>query len=154
MAAPVSLQSWPERQLLRHPVERVFVCGRQLQPPPLSHVVNFPRLEIPLRGCYENEIESDGRVARVRLRPGAALFAAPNCWNLPVWNSRLELMSLLFGKKQIGISIVTAGGSPGPQLAAKKFSLAWPLAGPVPHILDAMVELQRAEGPGEAFSDL
>ena len=149
-----AVQWWPKRQLLRHPVARVFLCGRQLHPPLFSHVVNFPRLEIPLRGCYENQIESASGVAKVRLLPGAALFAAPNCWNLPVWHSNLELMSLLFGKKQIGISIVTARGSHDPELAARKFSLSWPLAGPVQHILDAMLALQAAGGPDEALPEL
>ena len=145
---------WPESELRRCPVRKIFVCGRQLHPPLYSHVVNFPRLEIPLRGCYENRIESGGQLVSVRLRPGAALFAAPNCWNLPVWRRNVKLMSLLFGKKQLGISIVTARGSDAMQLAAKKISVPWPLTGPLPLILDAMVELQAAQGSQPAFVHL
>ena len=145
---------WPDRQLRRHPVRRIFACGRQLHPPLYSHIVNFPRLEIPLRGCYENRIEAGGRVVTVRLPPGTALFAAANCWNLPVWHPNLELLSLLFGRKQLGVSIVTTRRSRGPQLEARKFSLPWPLAGPVPPILEAMAELQAADGPAEALPEL
>ena len=154
MESSVTTDGWPELRLRRHPVREVFVCDRQLHPPRYSHVVNFPRLEIPLRGVYENRIESGGRIVEVRLRPGSALFAAPNCWNLPVWRPGLELMSLLFGRKQLGISIVSARAGKGPQLQARKFSIPRPLTGPVPRILEALVELQAAGGPGEAFPEL
>jgi len=145
---------WPERLLRRRPLSQVFVCGQKLHPPLLSHVVNFPRLEIPLRGCYENRIETGGQIVTVRLRPGTALFVAPNCWNLPLWRRNVKLMSLLFGSKQLGISIVTAHGPDALQLAAQKFSTSWPLTGPLPCILEAMVELQATGGPPEAFTHL
>ena len=132
---------WPEAQLRRHPVRTVFVCSRQLHPPLCSHVVNFPRLEIALGGCYENQIEAGGELTTVRLKPGDVLFAAPNCWNLPLWCRGVKLMSLLFGKKQLGVSIVTARGPDALQLNAQKFSVPWPVTGPLPHILEAMVEL-------------
>lgn len=157
MNTPTEFNWWPDRQLQRHPLCRVFVCGRQFHPPLYSHVVNFPRLELPLRGSYENQIECDGEMVTVELRPGAALFAPPNCWNLPTWRPGLELMSLLFGVKQIGVSIVAAEPSTsrqkrhhrmtkaspppeGPQLAARKFSVPRPLTGPVPAILEAMTQ--------------
>lgn len=148
------LEWWPEKRLQRQPIESVLVCGRRLHPPVFSHIVNFPRLEFPLRGCYENQIESGGEIVTVKVRPGTALFAAPNCWNFPVWHPGLELMSLLFGAKQIGISIVTASSKRGPQLDAKKFSIPRPLTGPLPHIVEAMVELQTGGGPTSVFRDL
>jgi len=119
-----------------------------------SHVVNFPRLEIPLSGCYENQIEVENRVGTVRLEPGNALFAPPNCWNLPLWKQPVRLMSLLFGKKQIGISIVTLKSPARPALKAQKFSFPRPLTGPLPRVLDAMVELHAAGGPYAAFPEL
>jgi AraC-like DNA-binding protein len=147
-------EHWPGRQLLRHPVRKVLVCGKKLHPPLFSHVVNFSRLEIPLRGCYENQIESDGRIVTVPLKAGEALFAAPNCWNLPTWRLNVELVSLLFGKRHLGVSLVTGRGPNVPQLAAQKFSVPWPLTGPLPHILEAMVELQAAGEPREALVNL
>lgn len=148
------LNWWPEKRLKRQPIERVVICGRRSHPPIFSHIVNFPRLEFPLRGSYENQIESGGEIVTVKLEPGTALFAAPNCWNFPVWHPGLELMSLLFGAKQIGISIVTAPSRRGPQLDAKKFSIPRPLTGPLPHIVEAMVELQSAGGAVNIFPDL
>lgn len=145
---------WPERLLARNPVREVFVCGRQVHPPICSYVVTFPRLEIPLKGCYENEFDREGRVVTEELKPGSALFAAPNCWNLPTWRRKVEVMSLLFGKKQLGISIVSARGPRGPQLMANKFSIPEPLSGPVPHIVEALLELQSARQPQAAFAEL
>lgn len=147
-------QRWPERQLLRHPVRKVYVCGKKFHPPLFSHVVNFPRLEIPLLGCYENQIESGRSIQTVPLRPGEALFAAPHCWNMPTWRQKVELISLLFGRKHLGISLVTGRGPHVPQLAAQKFSIPWPLTGPLPHILEAMLEIQAAGEPQAALVNL
>lgn len=147
-------EHWSEEQLHRLQIREVLVCGRRLHPPLYSHAVNFPRLEFPLRGCYENEIEAGGKIVTVRLRPGAALFAAPNCWNLPAWKPGLELMSLLFGTKQIGISVVLSPRRHGPQLAAKKFSVPTPPSGPVPLLLAAMTQLQAAGNGPQIFPEL
>ena len=73
-----------------------------------SHVVNFTRLEIPLHGRYKNQIESDNQVLPVSLAPGAVLFAAPNCWNLPEWQPGLELLSVFFGRTRMGIRLVSS----------------------------------------------
>lgn len=147
-------ENWPEKQLRRLQFNKVVICGRKLDPPLYSHVVNFPRLELPLRGCYENKIEAGGKIAAVKLRPGAALFAAPNCWNLPTWKHGLEVMSLLFGSKQIGFSIVTSQRRRGPQLIVKKFSMPTPQSGPVLPLLEAMTQLQVVGGDPEIFPEL
>lgn len=154
MQTSIPLDWWPADLLTRHPVHEVFVSGRQLHPPLLSHVVTFPRLEIPLRGEYENQIERHGEIETVSLEPGAALFIPPNCWNNPTWRRKVEVMSLLFGKKQLGISIVSARGRQTPQLVANKFAVPTPLSGPIPHILDAMLELHSAQEPAAALPEL
>ena len=94
MGEPMNPDWWPARQLQRQPLTKVRACGRRLNPPLFAHVVNFPRVEIPLHGVYRNQIESGGVETHVELRPGMALFAAPNCWNLPEWQPGLELLSL------------------------------------------------------------
>lgn len=145
---------WPENLLRKNPVREVFVCGRQLHPPLFSYVVTFPRLEIPLKGIYENQIEQNGKIATLELRPGTALFAPPNCWNFPTWNKKVEVMSLLFGRKQLGISVVSAKGPRVPQLLANKFAIPTPVSGPIPHIVEAMLELQIVREPASAFPEL
>ena len=154
MQIPPSLDHWLEHCLVKRPIREVFVCGQKTHPPIFSHVVTFPRLEIPLNGDYENEIEQDGGTITVHLRPGTALFAAPNCWNLPTWRLNVGLISLLFGKKHIGVSHVIGRGLGRPQMVAQKFSIAFPATGPLPCILEAMSELQTVGKPREAFADL
>jgi len=154
MQSPVPLDWWPPDLLTRHSLREVFVCGRQFHPPLLSHIVTFPRLEIPLKGGYENRMEQDGVVKTVCLRPGSALFIPPNCWNYPTWERKVEVMSLLFGKKQLGVSVVSAKGPGTPQLVANKFSVPAPVRGPIPHILEAMLELYSVKEPAAAFSEL
>jgi AraC-like DNA-binding protein len=152
--SPLHAKDWTGKQLSHPRIKKVVVCGRLLHPPLYSHVVNFPRLEMPLRGCYENKVEADGKINTVKLRRGSALFAAPNCWNLPSWKPGLELMSLLFGVKQIGISIVTSPRRRGPQLAAKKFSVPMPQTGPLPPLLEALARAQAAGSDPEIFPEL
>jgi AraC-like DNA-binding protein len=142
------------RCLQRHRIQEVFRCGRQIQPPVYGYVVGFPRLEIPLKGAYENQIEQSGQIKTICLRPGAALFAPANCWNLPTWRLNVELISILFGKKHLGVSLVTGRGPDVPRLTAQKFSISFPLMGPMPHILSAMLELQASNGPKEALAEL
>jgi AraC-like DNA-binding protein len=154
MPTSTHIDWWPENLLAKNPVREVFVCGRQLHPPLFSHVVTFPRLEIPLKGVYENQIEQNGKIATLELGPGTALFAPPNCWNFPTWNKRVEVMSLLFGRKQLGISVVSAKGPRGPQLLANKFAIPTPVNGPIPHIVEAMLELQTVREPVAAFPEL
>jgi AraC-like DNA-binding protein len=154
MSQPTSPDWWPARQLQRHPICQVLACGHRLNPPLFSHVVNFPRLEIPLQGQYCNQIESEGEIADVVLRPGMALFAAPNCWNLPEWQPGLELLSICFGRTQLGISLVSARSKNYPQLASQKYSLPRPISGPVPHLLIALAEVLAEDESSPALTDL
>ncbi len=154
MPAPEQPDWWPEALLRKRPLGRILVCGRNLEPPVLSHVVNFPRLEIPLTGCYETQIETGARMVTVGLSPGMALFAPPNCWNLPTWRKPVRVMSLLFGKKQLGVSIVTAKSPAIPDLVARKFSQPLPVTGPLPKVLEAMMEECNTGGSGTVLTDL
>jgi AraC-like DNA-binding protein len=132
---------WPGRQLRQHPLRRVLVCGRKLKPPLYSHVVGFLRIEIPLRGHYRNQLEVAGQIQDVSIRPGMALLAAPNCWNLPEWRPGLELLCLGFGTAQVNLSVVAARTRRRQQIAVRKSALRLPLTGPVPHIVNALEEL-------------
>jgi len=154
MSANGKVSWWPDPLLHRHPVSRVYVCGRNLEPPLLSHVVNFPRLEIPLSGCYENQIAVDNRAVTVQLKPGSALFAPPNCGNLLTGRHEVRVMSLLFGQKRLGVSIVTVRNPAGPGPKALKVSQPRPFTGPVPKILDAMVELSAEGRLADALAEL
>lgn len=143
-----------ERTLVKCPARKVFLCGRHIAPPNFSHVVTFPRLEIPLKGRYENQIEQNNQLTTVCLQPGDILFVASNCWNLPSWRLNVELVSLLFGNRHIGISHVLGTESGRLRMNTQKHSTLSPLTGPLPHILNALMELHAAGEPQEAFADL
>ena len=63
-------------------------------------------------------------------------------------------MSLLFGARQIGISIVTAQQLQGPQLAARKFSVTTPQSGPLPPLLETLTRSQATGIGPEVFPEL
>ena len=154
MSQPINPAWWPARQLQRHPIQKLLPCGHRLNPPLFSHVVNFPRLEIPLYGEYRNQIESGGEIADVVLQPGMALFAAPGCWNLPEWRPGLELLSIFFGRTRLGIRLISARRNHYPHLTCQKFSLPRPVSGPVPPLLIALAEAQAEDEANPALIDL
>lgn len=154
MSHPINPAWWPARQLQRHQIQKVFACGHRLNPPLFSHVVNFPRLEIPLHGQFRNQIESGGEIANIALQPGMALFAAAGCWNLPEWRPGLELLSIFFGRTRLGIRIVSARMKKYPQLACEKYSLPRPISGPIPHLLIALAEATAEDQFNPALTDL
>lgn len=140
--------------LRRHPVRSVLFAHDRTDPPLLSYVVNFPRLELPLEGRYEMEIEQKGQTRLIAPAPGSALVVPPNCWNRPTWKRPVRLMSFLFGKKQLGISIVASDGKPDAALAVDKLAIARPLSGPGEKILQSILELHHDEGRYPAFASL
>jgi AraC-like DNA-binding protein len=83
-----------------------------------------------------------------------ALLAAPNCWNLPEWQPGLELLSILFGRTQLGISLVSARTNNFPQLVSQKYSLPRPISGAVPHLLIALAEVLAEDEASPALTDL
>jgi len=145
---------WPGRLLRRQPVRRVVICGRAHKPPVYSHVVSFLRVEIPLHGVYRNQIELDRVVREVNVRPGMALLAPPNCWNLPEWRPGLELLCLGFSRTRVNLSLVSARSKRRQQIAVHKVSLPQPLHGPVPHIVHALEDLTARETADAMAPDL
>lgn len=152
MSTPDSILKSLDVLLARRP-HKVYFCGRRTSPPPESYVVNFPRLELPLHGRYEMDLELDGRPTRVALAPGTAVFAAPNCWNCPTWARQVQVVSLLFGKRQTGVSLVTTRGG-AQKLEAEKRAVPQPLTGPAEKILSAVLELHESGTPYQAYPEL
>jgi AraC-like DNA-binding protein len=89
-------------------------------PPPLAYVTNFPRLSLPLAGCHTMEIARSGRTETIKPVRGHAVFVPDHAWNKPDWTGRVDVLTFLFGVKQIGISLVRhQGGSQVPSTAMK-----------------------------------
>ncbi len=154
MTALTNPDWWPSRQLRRSPIRKVVVCGQRLNPPVFSHVVNFPRLEIPLRGSYYNQIEAANEIKRVSVKAGSALFAAPNCWNVPEWQPGLELLSIFFGGSQVGINLISSQTGNYPNLKVRKHSLSRPLTGSVACLLNALTELEAEKASPDTFAQV
>ena len=89
-------------------------------PPPLAYVTNFPRLSLPLAGCHTMEVAHSGRTETIKPVRGHAVFVPDHAWNKPDWTGRVDVLTFLFGVKQIGISLVRhKGGSQVPPTAVK-----------------------------------
>lgn len=90
----------------RTAVRRVYFADDSAQPPGMSYVTNFPRLSVPLQGKHTMELSASGKVLTIRPGRGQAVFVPSNAWNRPDWNEPVEVLTFLFGTKQIGISLV------------------------------------------------
>ncbi|MGR6779821.1 helix-turn-helix transcriptional regulator [Moritella viscosa] len=92
----------------REHFNRVWFAGDQVTPPPFSYQVNFPRLELVISGEYINEIEEPGHgITQVKIMAGDAIYIPPNSWNKPNWDTNCSVLSLLFGRRQLGFSLVS-----------------------------------------------
>lgn len=91
----------------RDSCNRIWFAGDKHTPPTFSYQVNFPRLELVLKGSYSNQIETlESGLETVKILSGDAIYIPPNCWNKPDWNDDCSVLSLLFGRRQLGFSFV------------------------------------------------
>jgi AraC-like DNA-binding protein len=87
-------------------VRRVHFGDGTTAPPPLAYVTNFPRLSLPLAGCHTMQIAQSGRTETIRPVRGHAVFIPDHAWNRPDWDGHVDVLTFLFGVKQIGVSLV------------------------------------------------
>lgn len=71
--------------------------------PELAFKVDFPRLEIVLEGSV---IERGGPDGTFVMNESDALFVPSGSWNYPQWQSAATTLSILFGKQQLGFSVL------------------------------------------------
>lgn len=91
----------------RDSCQRIWFAGDKQTPPPFCYQVNFPRVELVLKGSYRNQIEdAEQGITTVDILAGDALYIPPNCWNKPEWGEDCSVLSLLFGRRQLGFSFV------------------------------------------------
>jgi AraC-like DNA-binding protein len=109
-----------EEYLRETRIRRVHFGDGTTAPPPLAYVTNFPRLSVPLAGCHIMEVAHSGRTETIKPVRSHAVFVPDHAWNKPDWSSRVDVLTLLFGVKQIGVSLVRhKGGSHVPASAVK-----------------------------------
>ncbi len=109
-----------QEYLRRTRIRRVYFSDGSTVPPPLAYVTNFPRLSIPISGCDRMQVACSGRTEVISPVRGHAVFVPDHAWNKPEWSEPVEVMTFLFGVKQIGVSLVQhKGGSQITPLAVK-----------------------------------
>ena len=125
---------------------RVLFAGDFHAPPPCSYQVNFPRLELVLEGEYINEMENHERkVTEFVAKPGDAIFIPPNSWNKPKWDTQCSVLSMLFGKRQLGLSLVSKRADDTEFFDVQKFSIQTRSGFAIDNILGALNSLAREQ---------
>jgi len=134
--------------LKRTHIRRVHFAQATIAPPTLAYVTNFPRLSVPLSGRQHMEVAHDAQTIRTVVSRGDALFAGRNCWNRPDWATPVRVLTILFGKSHIGVSLVSHDGRGDEPPQALKTSLG-SHEGVTPHLLSALtaIALQPRNAP-------
>lgn len=89
------------------PLCQVYFASTSSSTPELAYQVDFPRLEIVLEGEFtDNGVAG----ASATLLPCDVLFVPAGGWNFPQWLTPVTTLSILFGKQQLGFSIVQWDG--------------------------------------------
>jgi AraC-like DNA-binding protein len=88
-------------------INRIFFASSQQTVPELAYKVNFPRLEVILEGdLYMEWKPGQANINAQNLHAGDVLFVPEKAWNYPHWEKPVTTLSILFGKQQIGFSIL------------------------------------------------
>jgi AraC-like DNA-binding protein len=99
-----------EHFLRRIHVRRVYFAEHSVPPPVLAYLTHFPRLYLPLTGCHAVEVAQKGLIKTIRPVRGDVVFVPDNAWDKPEWSNPVEVLTFLFGAKQIGISLAKHHG--------------------------------------------
>lgn len=92
-------------------IKQIFFAGCHPEPKDLAYQVNFCRLEVVLDGEVSMDIGGyDGVSHTEKITPGDVLFLPDLSWNKVNWDSPVTMISLLFGKENIGFSIINWDG--------------------------------------------
>lgn len=123
------------------PLGRVFFARGCGTPPNLSWQVDFPRLEMILDGtCTDAAIAPAGTT----LAENDVLYVPAGSWNLPRLQTPVTSLSILFGKQQLGFSIVRWNGETSQNLARQHVARRGPRIGSF--LLQTLNEMQMQPG--------
>ena len=88
-------------------INNIYFANNSSTAPLLAYQVNFPRLEIILYGEQEMLWANDkGEQISKTFYPNDMLYIVANSWNKPIWQQPVTTLSILFGKQQIGLSLL------------------------------------------------
>lgn len=125
-------------RLLNSPsgLQQVWFADNQTAPSELAYQVCFPRLEVVLDGVLMDACDS-GMPAR--LEQYDVLYVPAKCWNNPQWNTPVTTLSILFGKQQLGFSVLHWDGATFTTLGKQNVARRGPRIGSF--LLQALNEL-------------
>lgn len=133
---------------------QIWFAGDEMPPPEAGYQVNFPRLELVFQGRYENLLECpQQQIQNIILNAGDALFIPANAWNKPSWNQECSVLSLLFGKSQLGFSLVSKRDNEEGFYDVIKYSVPQRTGRAIDHILTALSTLahEKQKQPADKF---
>lgn len=135
-------------------LNNIWFAGDSLPPLESSYQVNFPRLELVFKGRYANTFDNQQPdVADITLGVGDALFISANAWNKPDWQHECSVLSLLFGKSQLGFSLVSKRENEDGFYDVQKYSVPQRSSHAIDHILNALSSLthEKKKQPADKF---
>lgn len=128
----------------RESFNQIWFAGDKVTPPACCYQVNFPRLELVISGEYRNQIEDpEFGITEVKVMAGDALYIPPNCWNKPDWSEDCSVLSLLFGRRQVGFSLVSKRKGEEGFYDVQKYSIQTRTGHAIDNILEALNALAR-----------
>ena len=86
-------------------------------------------------------IERDGQPRSITPKRGDAVLIPSNCWNRPDWTEASTVLNLLFGRNQIGLSLVQHDGRGTAPPHVVKATVHSALDGPMADMLNALLGL-------------
>ena len=93
-------------------INKIYFANNALLAPVLAYQVNFPRIEIIIKGQQKILWANDrGEQISNTLYPNDILYVTSNSWNKPLWQKPVTILSILFGKQQIGLSLLHWDGA-------------------------------------------
>ncbi|OCG36347.1 MULTISPECIES: helix-turn-helix domain-containing protein [unclassified Gilliamella] len=93
-------------------INHIYFANSNACPPSLAYQVNFPRIEIILEGKQQMLwADSNGKVIEKILSINDLLYISAQSWNKPIWTNPVTSLNILFGKQQIGISLLQWDGT-------------------------------------------
>lgn len=93
-------------------INKIYFANNALLAPVLAYQVNFPRIEIIIKGQQKILWANDrGEQISNTLYPNDILYVTSNSWNKPLWHKPVTILSILFGKQQIGLSLLHWDGT-------------------------------------------
>ncbi|KLV05534.1 AraC family transcriptional regulator [Photobacterium aquae] len=84
----------------------IHLCTSENTPPEGAYQVNFNRLEILLDGDYDLIVDGKYDHQPITLKPNEMIYIPANSWSKPTWDKSCRMISILFGRSQVGFSYI------------------------------------------------